>query len=128
MSAVLLRKAEKLLSVDLVFVRYVEEQPIQQLLYERLFFLRRHVRPAVVIQIHLRHVVVDRVIDALRAVDLLPGLMAYAGKEGYDEYCEDLAEKARRYLAGRRCGQSPHKNKQRDRRSSSDLGRSADRR
>ena len=38
----------------------------------------------------------------LRAVDLLPGLMAYAGKEGYDEYCEDLAEKARRYFAGQK--------------------------
>ena len=40
--------------------------------------------------------------EFLRAVDLLPELMAYAGIEGYDEYCQDLMKKAARFLAGQK--------------------------
>ena len=34
----------------------------------------------------------------LKAVDLLPGLMAYVGKTGYEEYCVDLMTNAARFL------------------------------
>ena len=36
----------------------------------------------------------------LRSVGLLPGLMAYAGKTDYDEYCAAFMENARRYVNG----------------------------
>jgi len=35
----------------------------------------------------------------LRAIDLLPGLMAYAGKKGYEEYCSRFFRDAERWLA-----------------------------
>lgn len=37
----------------------------------------------------------------LRAVGLLPALMAYAGQEGYDEYCMDFMLNAARYMKNR---------------------------
>ena len=37
----------------------------------------------------------------LRAIDLLPSFMAYAGKEGYEEYCLNLMGNAARYMRGR---------------------------
>ena len=36
--------------------------------------------------------------DFLNAVDLLPGLMEYAGKTGYDAYCMDLMRNAARFI------------------------------
>ena len=39
--------------------------------------------------------------DFLRAIELLPGLMAYAGKEGYEEYCLDLMRNAAQFLRSR---------------------------
>ena len=35
----------------------------------------------------------------LEAVDMLPGLMAYVGRAGYDEYCLDLMKSASQFLA-----------------------------
>ena len=36
--------------------------------------------------------------DFLNAIDLLPGLMEYAGKTGYDAYCMDLMRNAARFI------------------------------
>lgn len=36
--------------------------------------------------------------EFLKAVDLLPGLMDYVGKTGYDEFCLDLMKNAARYI------------------------------
>ena len=38
----------------------------------------------------------------LDAVEMLPGLMEYAGKTGYDEFCVDLMRRAIRYMEGRK--------------------------
>ena len=37
----------------------------------------------------------------LSAIDALPRLMAYVGREGYDAYCRDLMNKASEFLAAR---------------------------
>lgn len=42
--------------------------------------------------------------EFLQAVELLPALMAYAGKEGYEEYCLDLMRHAARFMEKRRGG------------------------
>ncbi len=34
----------------------------------------------------------------LRAIDMLPGFMAYAGRKDYDEYCRGFFENARMYM------------------------------
>ena len=41
----------------------------------------------------------------LEAVDLLPDLMAYAGKTGYDDYCMDLMRNAARFIMKNRQAQ-----------------------
>jgi len=40
----------------------------------------------------------------LKAIDMLPGLMAYDGREGYKEYCLALARKAVRFLKAKEEG------------------------
>ena len=35
-------------------------------------------------------------------MEMLPGLMEYAGKTGYDEFCVDLMRRAVRYMEGRK--------------------------
>ena len=37
--------------------------------------------------------------DFLKAIEVLPGLMAYAGREGYDEFCMDLMRNAAEYFS-----------------------------
>ena len=43
----------------------------------------------------------------LHAIDLLPGLMAYAGKTGYDDYCMDVLATAAQYAEKREDRGSP---------------------
>ena len=38
----------------------------------------------------------------LNAIDMLPGLMTYVGKAGYDDYCMDFMQQADQYMKDRR--------------------------